>query len=524
MRFKLISADNLQTFELKAGVISVVGRAPTSDVPVFDPTISRRHAELVPNDKGVEVKDLQSSNGTFLNGSRIDTAVVSIGDTITFGKVAFKLQGAGAAAPPPPPKDAGPPAGATIVRQLPVRNTPGTAFQSIKSGEQAAVSSAEDKIREKLGILLEVSTELGRAVDTDAILQKIVDQAYKVLTVDRVAIQLLDENGNLITKIGKDKRGGDQPRAVPQSIARKAVEDKVALSGDDAGQDQRFGGQSILMQQVRSFICSPLIDRDNRVLGVLYLDNVSVAHKFNEDDLDFVVAFASLAATAIDNTQQRVKAQQEELKRTNFQRYFTPQLAERIASSEGATRLGGDKRVVTVLFSDIRGFTALSEKMAAGDMAEWLTEYFTEMVDCVFDHEGTLDKFIGDSVMAQWGAPLGTPEDPDKAMKAAVDMMERLANLNKKWVAEGRPSLEIGIGINHGEAFAGNIGSERRLEYTVIGDTVNTASRLCSAAGPGEILISDEMRRVLAKQPKLIECPPMELKNKSQPVKVFKVG
>ena len=213
----------------------------------------------------------------------------------------------------------------------------------------------------------------------------------------------------------------------------------------------------------------------------------------------------------------------EALARSNFERYFTPQLAQRIASSEGATRLGGDKRDVTVLFSDIRGFTALSEKMAPNEMATLLTDYFTEMVDCVFRNEGTLDKFIGDAVMAQWGAPIGTPEDPDKAMNAAIEMMAELEKLNKQWKAEGRPELEIGIGINHGEAFAGNIGSERRLEYTVIGDVVNTASRLCSAAGAGEILISDDMKKVLSKKPKLKEVPPMELKNKSQPVKVYKV-
>jgi adenylate cyclase len=295
------------------------------------------------------------------------------------------------------------------------------------------------------------------------------------------------------------------------------------LSGDDAGQDQRFGGQSILMQQVRSFICSPLMGRENRVLGIIYLDNVSASHKFTDEDFDFVIAFAGIAATSIENKQLNERAQQEKAKRTNFERYFTPQLAERIASSEGATRLGGDKREVTVLFSDIRGFTALSETMPPSEMATLLTDYFTEMVECVFNNDGTLDKFIGDAVMAQWGAPIGSPEDPDKAMKAAIEMMEELAKLNKKWVAEGRPGLQIGIGINHGEAFAGNIGSEKRLEYTVIGDTVNTASRLCSAAGPGEILISEDMKKVLSKKPKLVECPPMELKNKTQPVKVFKV-
>jgi adenylate cyclase len=176
-----------------------------------------------------------------------------------------------------------------------------------------------------------------------------------------------------------------------------------------------------------------------------------------------------------------------------------------------------------VLFSDIRGFTALSETMPPGDMATLLTDYFTEMVDCVFRNEGTLDKFIGDAVMAQWGAPIGSKEDPDKAMQAALEMIAELDKLNKKWKSEGRPQLQIGIGLNHGEAFAGNIGSERRLEYTVIGDTVNTASRLCSAAEPREILISDEMKRALHKVPELVMCPPMVLKNKTQPVKVYRV-
>jgi adenylate cyclase len=156
-------------------------------------------------------------------------------------------------------------------------------------------------------------------------------------------------------------------------------------------------------------------------------------------------------------------------------------------------------------------------------MAHLLTEYFTEMVECVFRHGGTLDKFIGDAVMAQWGAPIGSDDDADQAMAAALDMIAELRKLNVRWSAAGKPTLEIGIGLNYGEAFAGNIGSERRLEFTVIGDTVNTASRLCGAAAEEEILISDEMRKALTSPPSLEECPPMELKNKSQPVKVYRV-
>jgi adenylate cyclase len=178
---------------------------------------------------------------------------------------------------------------------------------------------------------------------------------------------------------------------------------------------------------------------------------------------------------------------------------------------------------VAVLFSDIRGFTPLSETMNPESLAKLLTEYFTEMVECVFRHGGTLDKFIGDAIMAQWGAPLGESDDVDRAMEAALDMMVALDQLNERWTAAGRETLRIGIGLNYGEAFAGNIGSERRLEYTVIGDTVNTASRLCSAAGPGEILVSEEFRAALKTPPRLAAKPPMELKGKSQPVPVFAV-
>jgi len=519
MRFKLISADNVQSYELKTGTPMIVGRAPTSDIPVFDPTISRRHAELMTDDNGVQVRDLGSSNGTFLNGSRVDSCTLAIGDTVTFGKVPFKLQSVNASTAP-----AGSAGGATIVRQLPLRNTPGGAFSAIKSAEHAAIpGEAETKVEQKLKTLLDVSIDLGKAVDTDAILKKIVEQAYAILTVDRVAIQLMDGNGTLVTKIARDKRGAEQERAVPQSIARAAITDKVAIMSENAGEDQRFGGQSILMQQIRSAICVPLVGAEEKVLGVIYVDNVSASHRFNEEDLEFVVAFSGIAAVAIENSQFAERIRREMVVRSNFERYFAPQLAQRIASSQEATRLGGDKRSVVVLFSDIRGFTALSEAMNPDDMASLLTEYFTEMVECVFRHDGTLDKFIGDAVMAQWGAPIGSDDDADKAMAAAIEMMAELGKLNKKWKAEGRPTLEIGIGINAGEAFAGNIGSERRLEFTVIGDTVNTASRLCSAAGPGEILISEDMKKALSKKPKLKEMPPMELKNKTQPVKVFRV-
>lgn len=518
MPYKLTSADHTMSFELRAGGAQVVGRAPNSDIPIIDPTVSRRHAEVECVDGGVRVRDLGSSNGTFIDGAPIQEGFLPTGSAVTFGKVDFTLEPVAAPRPAPAPSaEPTPPSTATIVRQLPVRgHTPPTSLEGVPP-------LPPDRNREKLATLLEVSKGLGRAVDTDAILDQIVRYAYQILDVDRVAILLLDDGGMLVPKISRDKRGGDAPRAVPQSIARAAVADKVAILSDNAGEDARFGGKSVVLQQVRSAICSPLMGSEDRALGVIYVDNVSTTHRFGEEDLDFVVAFAGIAAVAIENSQFAERIRRETLVRSNFERYFAPQLAKRIASSAEATRLGGDKRKIAVLFSDIRGFTPLSEAMNPDDMARLLSEYFTEMVDCVFRHEGTLDKFIGDAVMAQWGAPIGDPRDPDRAVRAAMEMIRELDSLNARWRAEGRPELQIGIGLNYGDAFAGNIGSAKRLEFTVIGDTVNTANRLCRAAGPREILISESLRVALSDGPAVEERPPMELKGKHQPVRVYRV-
>ncbi|HEY4303274.1 MAG TPA: adenylate/guanylate cyclase domain-containing protein [Gemmatimonadaceae bacterium] len=528
MAFKLISTDGVNSFDIKEGITLVVGRAPTSDVPIIDPTISRRHAEVEFRDGIIVVRDLGSSNGTFVNGARIDETSISAGDTITFGKVGFRIQRVSVSTPS---RASGPTnttgAGATIVRQLPVREQALAGMQSplyvpVTPSDSSLVAMALEKSRQRLAMLLEVSKGLGKTTDIDTLLDKIAGYAYQILEVERVAIHLIDENGELVPKFARDKRGSDTTRSVPQSIARTALKDKVAILSDNAGEDTRFGGQSILMQQIRSAVCVPLVGSEDRALGILYVDNVSAAHRFSDEDFEFCIAFAGIAAVAIENSQFAQRIQRELVTRSNFERFFTPQLAQQIAQSSESLRLGGDKRPIAVLFTDIRGFTALSETMRPDDMASLLTEYLTEMVDCVFRHEGTLDKFIGDSVMAQWGAPLGGPDDADKAMAAAIDMMQALDRLNERWRAQNRPMLQHGIGLNYGEAFAGNIGSERRLEFTVIGDVVNTAARLCAAA-EDEILLTDAFRRRLSTQPMLVECPPMEFKNKIQPVTVYRV-
>ena len=464
MSFRLVSSDGDQVFELRRGAALTVGRALTSDVPLLDPTVSRRHASLVADESGIELNDLGSSNGTFVNGERVQHARIAIGDVLTFGKLSFNVTESDASengkdnsnvrhAP-------------TIVRQRAVPDARQAFAEALRaSGSQAVIDETaivmpdEQRVRQKLALLLEVSKALTRTPDGATLLEKIAEITFQILDVDRFSILLLDDTHDLIPSIARDRTGANLGRTVPLSIARKAIEEKVAILSDDAPEDSRFDGQSVVHQHVRSAVCAPLIGTESRVAGVLYVDSLTSAHRFTEDDLDFVVAFSGIVAVAIENSRFAERSRHETLVRSNFERFFTPRMAARIAASPDAIELGGERRVVAVLFSDIRDFTAVSATMAPDETALLLTEYFTEMVECVFRHGGTLDKFIGDAVMAQWGAPITEPDDADRALDAAVDMMRSLERLNTRWRTQGRPQLQAGIGLNFGEAFAGTIGS-----------------------------------------------------------------
>jgi len=535
--FKLLSTSGEQTIDLQLGRKLVVGRAVTSDVPIYDPTISRRHAEIVLTTSGVRVTDLGSSNGTFLNGAKITDAEAGANDVVTFGKVAFRVKEVTAPVPRPqvvPPSEfksgKGGVAGGTIVRQLPVSVSGGVPAIVMDQPQGAShlkvkADNQEERREKKLSLLLEVSKELSKQQELDRLLDKVVDFTFQIMNVDRVSILLLDGKSNeLIPRISKSRTGdASAAKHVPQSIARKAVEERVAILSDNAAADERFKGKSILIQSVRSAMCTPLMGSDSKVLGILYVDNLTATHSFADEDLEFLIAFGGLTAVAIENSQLSDRLRREAVVVSNFQRYFAPNLASQIAQQEGEVALGGTKRPVVVFFSDIRGFTPMSETMNPDEIAGLLTDYFTEMVDIVFEHSGTLDKFMGDAIMALWGAPISHEDDADRAMQCAIDQIETLEKMNAKWKESGRQPLAIGIGINFGEVFAGNIGSNRRLEYTVIGDAVNTASRLCSSAGLNEILISEPFYKALKKPPKVEALEPIQVKGKAKKVPVYRV-
>jgi len=215
--------------------------------------------------------------------------------------------------------------------------------------------------------------------------------------------------------------------------------------------------------------------------------------------------------------------QKEEIVRTNLSRYLSPQIVEGIVKSDVEINLGGDRKVVTVLFSDIRDFTSITESRPPDQLVRLLNEYFTGMAEVIFANQGSLDKYIGDAIVAVFGSliPLEKPEM--SAVKASIEMMKKLEELNAMWIERGDFPMHMGIGVNTGEVFLGNIGSQERMEFTVIGDTVNVSSRFSGIAKGGQILVTKSALAGLDESVSIRELPPSPVKGKAELQEVFEV-
>ena len=244
------------------------------------------------------------------------------------------------------------------------------------------------------------------------------------------------------------------------------------------------------MQGIRSTMTVPLLHHDE-LLGIMHLDSMIATNAFTEKDLQIFAGIASQAAIAIQNAQLARKIEHEAKTRAQFQRLLSPNLVDQVVQGKLQLEKGGALSEVTMLFSDIRGFTSMSETRAPEEIVRMLNEYFELMVDVLFKYEGTLDKFVGDEIIALFGAPVPMQQAELKAVQCALDMMRVLGEFNRTRAAEGQDEIKIGIGINTGMVVTGAIGSSRALQYTAIGDAVNTASRLCSVAQAGQVILSE---------------------------------
>jgi adenylate cyclase len=513
---------------------NTLGRHPDNTIQLLDRIVSKTHCHVDLVDGKYVLKDMGSLNGTYVNGERVQgTRPLAPGDEITLGSTKmFFGSGAAAAA------TAGTTEAAAAPAQAPGRVTmaPGMVESHIRSklAQQVAQNFVPERLLtddaavrrdyEKLRVSFELTRAIAGELDVNKLLAKILSTAFELLAVDRGVVLLFDDKKNLQPRCVRTKRGdSNEEVALSSTIINEVVTHRTAVLSSDALMDARFkGSHSIIMQGIRSSMAVPLIYSD-QLLGVMVLDSQVAANAFAEKDLQLTQALANQAAVAIQNGLFAQKIEKEMLTRERFQRLLSPAIAELVVSGEVEVAKGGQARDTTVFFSDIRGFTAMSETRTAQEIVDMLNEYFEQMVEVIFKYEGTLDKFVGDEIMALFGAPVAHDDDPYRAVKVAVEQIQILEEWNLVRVAEGSPPIHIGIGINTGNVVAGYLGSSKSLEYTVIGDVVNTASRLCSVAKAGQIVISKNTYDLVKDYFNVEEMPPTTVKGKANALQVYRV-
>lgn len=514
----VMSGEGRQEFELAA--FNSIGRHPDNTIQVLDRIISKEHARIQRRADGRYVlNDLRSLNGTFLRGERVDEHVLADGDELIMGstRVVFVDQ--------PRAEDA-------LQR---VTIAPGLTESHIRGRIHASAGDFiperqifDDKILrrdyEKLRIGHELARAVGNELDLDRLLPKILDKAIELVNADRGVILLRDATGMLAPRYVKTRSGKSDPNIVLSKTVIAEVEaTKAAVLSSDATMDARFSGaHSIIMQGIRSTMTLPLLHAGD-LLGIMHLDSVLTSASFTEKDLQICTGMAAQAAMSIQNARLAIRIEHEAQTRAQISRLIPASVVEQVIKGELTIEKGGRLSEVTMLFSDIRGFTTMSDGRPAQEIVNTLNEYFEVMVEVLFQHSGTLDKFVGDEIIALFGAPIALDDAPFKAVACSLAMLHALEDLNRTRAAENQAPIRIGIGINTGNVITGAIGSNRALQYTAIGDAMNVASRLVNVASQGEVIISESTYRAVAGRVEATALPPVRVKGKADQLKVYRV-
>ncbi|MEO8572552.1 MAG: adenylate/guanylate cyclase domain-containing protein [Pyrinomonadaceae bacterium] len=554
--------------DLEPGKVYSIGRAKENDIVLNDRRASRKHAQIAGDAEGYRIIDgsfehgtlVRSVNHVFVNGSPVLEKNLISGDVIVIGESRLEYSDG----PPvtghleellnvPDTVPTNDRQGETVVEphevvdfddkplghtQVEISANEIMGRQSHLSMETAVATPEEVKdLRRKaeiLELLYEMSKSLGTVFDLKEIFERATDLIFRGTPADRVVALIADETNdgkilpNNLVPVAVRTRDEKldtltEKLTISRTITQKVMREKVALLSQDAKTDAQFSGaDSIVSQGVRSTICAPLITESN-VHGVLYADRLDPFAAFSPDHLQLISAVAAQTAVTVETVKAHRRLAREEVARANYSRFMPEYVVKQLLENPNSFRLGGVNQTITVLFADIRGFTALSESENPEKVVGLLNRYFSAMTEIIFDHGGTLDKYIGDGLMALFGAPSASPADAMNAVKAAVTMQKRLVSLNEELHEAGYGQISVGIGLHTGEATVGYIGSDKRSEYTAIGDTVNLASRLESNALGGQILMSEATAAAGGNLIPVNPREPLTVKNRVQPVNVFEV-
>ncbi|HEX8794891.1 MAG TPA: adenylate/guanylate cyclase domain-containing protein [Polyangiaceae bacterium] len=433
-------------------------------------------------------------------------------------------------APMPPPPHRPPSISGTRVDVLDAARAIGTQIAAQTKGFQPFDSIGHDAAQlrvdyERLRITWELTRDIGLERDLDKLTDKILLALFKFTKADRGVILLREADGQLVPRAARRRDGSEAPIQVSSTILNHVIKERAGVLTHDASMDFAASkGKSMILNRISSAMVVPLLhENEKEVLGVLWLDSESLA-QFQPKDLEVITGVAGQVSMFIENTILAKKVEQEIVLRDRFTRLVAPNVAEQMMSGKLEVKKGGMLvKELSIFNSDIRGFTQMSEGTDAEVIVEMLNDYFEPMVETLFKYEGTLDKFMGDGIMAFWGAPLVHPDDAIRCVQCALDQMDVLGRFNRDRMSQGKPPLAVGIGIHTGPGVVGYVGSSKALSYTVIGDTANTSARLCATALAGQIVVSEATLARLGNRFEFEEIEARSLKGKEKPMRRFNV-
>jgi adenylate cyclase len=510
--------------EFPLGNKTTLGRHPNNTLRLVDREVSKEHASIERVGNTFLLRDMNSSNGTFVNGRKVRELRLRDGDEISLGNSRLVFH-SGDAAPGGTPSTS---PGVTVVASA--HSMPAFLAQveqkeetEFRPAEQIHDNALLKQDYEKLRIANEFHRLVGAERELKSLLDKILKVAFQLLTADNGVIFLPDENGKLLAAAVARKKEGEQDVIVSDTVLQRVAQTRSAVLTADAILDSRFSSsESIVAQGIRSAMAVPLLSK-GVLKGVLFCDTRERTNAFSEKDLKILSGIASQAAVALENADLAKKIELEAVTRAELSRFLSPAVADMVVQGKVELLRVGRMAEVSVIFADIRGFTSMSESESPQETVAMLNSFFTRMANVIFKHEGNLDKFIGDCVMATWGPPSQHPDDAARALKAALEMQAEIAEMNRARDEEGLKPIQVGIGVNTGTAVVGYMGSSDRHEFTAIGDSVNTASRLCGLSKGGEILASENTVRRAGPGFLIEPVSVLQVKGKEKGVNTFRV-
>ncbi len=376
--------------------------------------------------------------------------------------------------------------------------------------------------------LLKVTASIAAERELISLLGLIAREAVDVLGAQHSSLMLLDSSRSVLRTVatgGLEVAGVRRARVrLGEGVAGWVAENRKPRLLQGPVDEKDFLGYETKGRTIVSAACAPLLIQD-RILGVLNVNLLEGDRRFDDEALRLLMLYANHAAVAIRNAALLKESREKAKIRSILDGYVSPAVANVLTRNPKGWMNVGEMRDLTVLFADIRGFTQVVHRLGAQQTRLFLNQFFTEMTDILFEHHGTLDKFIGDSVMAFFGAPLPMNAPGVQAVKAARAMLRAFREIQAGWVGKNPAlaELSLGVGISTGRLFVGNVGSAKRFDYTVIGQEVNVAKRLCDMAQGGQILLCEATRRTLPAGVPMHDVGQIQFKGLARSVQVFQV-